>query len=206
MQHYVLEGCSSTRCQGTTFCAARRGGQGRFNTVSEVSPFVPFFSSFPHARKKSSMSRKKNGSEPVKNSVAGVGLLGQSRQSGPGGPGRESEPGPGRAGGGGTCVFLNKNFRRKRPGCRFGAVYPGKKPVFFTGFFPGGGNEVPNRSQMKCDLSEKRVWSDSNRTAQRLQIAGRKCLETMSGVILNRSQSKFVAKSVANEMRCLKAM
>ena len=39
MQHCVhAEGCSSTRCLGTTFCAARRDGQGLFNTVSEFSP------------------------------------------------------------------------------------------------------------------------------------------------------------------------
>ena len=34
----------------------------------------------------------------------------------------------------------------------------------------------------------------------------RKSLETMSGVILNQLQPKFAAKSVANEMLCLKAM
>ena len=50
----------------------------------------------------------------------------------------------------------------------------------------------------------KGVCSDSNRTAQRLQMAARKSLETMSGVILNRLQPKFAAKSVANEMLCLK--
>ena len=32
------------------------------------------------------------------------------------------------------------------------------------------------------------------------------CLETKSGTILNWSQPKFAAKTVANEMRCLKAM
>ena len=53
--------------------------------------------------------------------------------------------------------------------------------------------------------------SDSNRTAQqwqtaqRLHMAARKSLETMSGMILNRSQPKFPAKSVANEMQCLNA-
>ena len=46
----------------------------------------------------------------------------------------------------------------------------------------------------------KGVCSDSNRTAQRLQMAARKSLETMSGMILNRLQPKFAAKSVANEM------
>ena len=55
-------------------------------------------------------------------------------------------------------------------------------------------------------VSEKGVCLDLNRTAQRLQMAARKSLETMSGVILNRLQPKFAAKSVANEMRCLKAM
>ena len=52
----------------------------------------------------------------------------------------------------------------------------------------------------------KGVCSDSNRTAQQLQMAARKILETMSGMILNRLQPKFAAKSVANEMLCLKAM
>ena len=52
----------------------------------------------------------------------------------------------------------------------------------------------------------KSVCSDSNWSAQRLQMAARKCLETMSGMILNRSQSKFAVKSVANEMWCLKAI
>ena len=52
----------------------------------------------------------------------------------------------------------------------------------------------------------KGVCSDSNRTAQLLQMVARKSLETMSDVILNRLQSTFAAKSVANEMLCLKAM
>ena len=52
----------------------------------------------------------------------------------------------------------------------------------------------------------KGVCSDSNRTAQRLQMAAHKSFEMMSGVILNRLQPRFAAKSVANEMRCLKAM
>ena len=50
------------------------------------------------------------------------------------------------------------------------------------------------------------VCSDSNRTAQQPRMAARKSLETMSGMILNRSQPRFAAKSVANETRCLKAM
>ena len=49
----------------------------------------------------------------------------------------------------------------------------------------------------------KGVCSDLNR---RLQMAARKSLETMSGMILNQSQPKFAAKLVANEMLCLKAM
>ena len=51
---------------------------------------------------------------------------------------------------------------------------------------------------------EKGFCSDSNQTAQPLQMAARKSLETMSGVILNWLQPKFGAKSVANEMLCLK--
>ena len=50
----------------------------------------------------------------------------------------------------------------------------------------------------------KGVCSDSTRRAHQLQMAGRKSLETMSGMILNRLQPKFAAKSVANEMWCLK--
>ena len=60
----------------------------------------------------------------------------------------------------------------------------------------------------------KGVCSDSNRIAQQIQMAACKCLETMSGMILNQLQvfnlqPKFAAKSVANEnyeMQCLKVM
>ena len=34
-------------------------------------------------------------------------------------------------------------------------------------------------------------------------MAARKSYETMSGMILNRFQPKFAAKSVANQMQCL---
>ena len=44
------------------------------------------------------------------------------------------------------------------------------------------------------------VWSDSNQTAQRFQMAVPKSLETMSAIVW----PKFAAKSVTNEMRCLK--
>ena len=72
----------------------------------------------------------------------------------------------------------------------------------------GGKQHVQNRILCKAagcidEQSKERV---SNRTAQRLQMAARKSLETISGVILNRLQPKFAAKSVANEMQCLKAM
>ena len=52
----------------------------------------------------------------------------------------------------------------------------------------------------------KGVCSDWNQTAQPLQMAASKSLETISAVILNWLQPKFAAKSVANEMQCLKAM
>ena len=52
----------------------------------------------------------------------------------------------------------------------------------------------------------KGVCSDLNWTAQQLQMAESKSLETMSGVILNWLQPKFAAKSRANEIRSLKAM
>ena len=67
------------------------------------------------------MSRKKNGTEPAKNSVAG-GTTGLER-AGRAGPGWG--PGPGRG-----CVFLHENVRRNRLECRFGAEYRGKNQVF----------------------------------------------------------------------------
>ena len=76
----------------------------------------------------------------------------------------------------------------------------------------GTKQQVPNLILCKAaDLSRQPVWgkgvcSDSNQTAQQLQMAARKSFETMSGVILNRSRPRFAAKSLRNEMRCLKAM
>ena len=60
-------------------------------------------------------------------------------------------PEPGRAGGGGgkTCVFLHKNVHRNMLQYSFGAVFRGKKPVFFTRFF----REVPNFSLDMPDFS-----------------------------------------------------
>ena len=52
----------------------------------------------------------------------------------------------------------------------------------------------------------KGVCSDLNRTAQLLQMIARKSFETMSGVILSWTQPKFAAKSIANEILCLKAI
>ena len=46
----------------------------------------------------------------------------------------------------------------------------------------------------------KGVFSDSNQTAQLLQMAECKGLEMMTGVILNQLQPKFAAKSAAYEM------
>ena len=40
--------------------------------------------------------------------------------------------GPGRAGGGGRARSYDKNVRRNRLGCHFGAEYPGGNPVFLT--------------------------------------------------------------------------
>ena len=50
--------------------------------------------------------------------------------------------------------------------------------------------------------------SENDMSAQSASDGGGKSLQTMSDVILpvNRSQRKFAAKSVENEMRCLKAM
>ena len=76
----------------------------------------------------------------------------------------------------------------------------------------GTKQHVPNRILCKAaglnrrPVQGKGICSDSNRTAQRLQMAARKSLETMSGVILNQLHPKFAAESVSNEMRCLKAM
>ena len=53
MQHFVhVKGCSSTKCLGTTYCAARRGGQDSFNAVSEFSPFVQKYSLVPSREEK----------------------------------------------------------------------------------------------------------------------------------------------------------
>ena len=52
----------------------------------------------------------------------------------------------------------------------------------------------------------KGVCSDSNQTAQQLQIAQRKNLEAQSGMDPNQLQTKFAAKSVINETQCLKAI
>ena len=62
-----------------------------------------------------------------------------------------------------------------------------------------------NKESIICIISGPLLFAvPLLRTAQRLQMAARK--SSMSGVILNRLQPKFAAKSVANEMRCLKAM
>ena len=63
MQHCVrADGCSPTRCLGTTFCASRRSGRPSGND----------------AREKSGMFLEKDCTEPGKNSVAGAGPLGRS--------------------------------------------------------------------------------------------------------------------------------
>ena len=62
----------------------------------------------------------------------------------------------------------------------------------------------PMLSQMKCNLSKKQGFSYLNLRAQLLQRAMCKCLETISGMILNQLQPKFVSKSVADEMWYLK--
>ena len=52
-----------------------------------------------------------------------------------------------------------------------------------------------------CPVQEKGVCSDSNRTAQRLQMAARQSLEMMSGMILIRQQPKFAAKPCSDQRR-----
>ena len=65
----------------------------------------------------------------------------------------------------------------------------------------GTKQHVPNRILCKAaDLSRRPARGNGVCSAQRLQMAVRKILETMSGMILNRLQPKFAAKSVANEM------
>ena len=61
-------------------------------------------------------------------------------------------------------------------------------------------NPVQSSRSKSMTCPRKGVCSDSNQTAQRLQMAARKSLETMSGVIPNRLQPKFAAKLVAHEM------
>ena len=102
MQHCVhAEGCNSTRFLGTTFCAARRGGQGCFKAESDFSPFVPNFSFVPsREREKSGLSRNKNGTEgKIRSQVPdhwteGVEGAGPGQWAGPG-----WGPGPGRVAG-----------------------------------------------------------------------------------------------------------
>ena len=53
--------------------------------------------------------------------------------------------------------------------------------------------------QNRRPVREKDVCSDFNLTAQRLQMVVRKILETISGMVLNRSQPKFALKTVTNE-------
>ena len=130
--------------------ALLRCRKGRFNAVSEFSPFVQNFFVVPSREEKTLYVPEKKVSEPGKNSVAGAGPLGRS---GPGGPERAWRAGPawrawpgwglgpgriGRGGGGGTCVSLHKNVRRNRLKCLFAAEYWGEKSVFFTGFFQRG--------------------------------------------------------------------
>ena len=116
MHHCVhAEGCSPRRCLGTTFkfCAARRGGQGCFNAVSEFSSFLPNFPLVSSLERKIRYVLKKNGTDPGKNSVAGAGPLGKSGPGGPdrdGGPGRDGAgAGLGRGGGAGgrACSYIN---------------------------------------------------------------------------------------------------
>ena len=52
----------------------------------------------------------------------------------------------------------------------------------------------------------KGVCPDSNQRVQQRQMAVRKILETISGMIQNRLKPKFTVKMIANEMPCLKAM
>ena len=54
-----------------------------------------------------------------------------------------------------------------------------------------------------------RIWSKQHTEHSNFRwlcVCVHKSLETMSGMILNQPQPKFAAKSVANEMQCLKAM
>ena len=61
-------------------------------------------------------------------------------------------------------------------------------------------NPVQSSRSKSTTCPRKGVCSDSNQTAQQLQMAARKSLETMFGMILNWSQPKFAAKLVANEL------
>ena len=61
-----------------------------------------------------------------------------------------------------------------------------------------------SRSYMTT-FSRNCLCTDSNWTTQLLQMAACKSSETISGMILNRSQPKCAARLVANEVQCLKA-
>ena len=67
-------------------------------------------------------------------------------------------------------------------------------------------NPMQSSRSESTTCPRKGVCSDLNWTAQRLQMVANKSLEMMLGVILNQLKPKFAAKSVANEMWCLKAM
>ena len=62
-------------------------------------------------------------------------------------------------------------------------------------------------AEKQTQIDDFGVCPDSDSGAHPLQMAATppsKSLETMSRVILNRSQPQFEAKSLANEMQCLK--
>ena len=53
-------------------------------------------------------------------------------------------------------------------------------------------------------VSERGVFSDTNRTAQSLQMAACKGLKSICNMILNQEQLKFAVKTFVNEKQCLK--
>ena len=66
--------------------------------------------------------------------------------------------------------------------------------------------EIDYLSDMSEERASAQIRIEKHSDFRIVQMAARKSLETMSGVLLNRSQPKFAVKSVANEMLCLKAM
>ena len=150
MQHCVHTE-SSTRCLGTTFCAARRGA-ARARSF-QCSTWV--FSSFTckgkirHVPWKKTVLREKFGSRCGTAGLERAGSGWQGWWAWPGWRAWQGLAGMGGWGGWGTCMFLHKKVRRNRLECQFGVEYRGKIRYYLLDFF----REVQNISLVFLDFS-----------------------------------------------------